>query len=340
MKKGRIYIAVVLILFFAEAAGESPALPEGVREFYKTWEAGDYTIVFDGRFDESAVGKAQAYEVEFPFLDADFLDLTAFSEHFPFAQAEISTEENLLTYTLQSGENVSFSYGDMEYAGGKMMNVYAPLFGAARNMHVMEGSISAGDIPSLDGISFCDALKQAEAIAGALEIDYLEPNMVCWLNQNDLDALSSDPSFPAGMSIGKPFYGIFFPIAFQGVPLLQGAFDAVGHSTLVGTQGQLIVSSEGIEFYYSGRTILPQIKLLNEQGYCMSFEQATQLLIKSCEDVLLTEPTELVITQAQVCYVPLSQDRNGQRYRYIPCWFFHYGEVIFAFNALSGERLI
>ena len=340
MKKRSIGIILALLLLFVRAGAAKSAVPEDSEKSNRTWEAGDFTIVFDGIVDESMAGKAQAYEVEFPLPDASLLDLSIFSENFPFAQAKIATEENLLTYTLESGENLSVSYGDIEYASENMRDIYAPLFGAARNMHRIEESVFVDDIPSLDGIAFHEALRRVEAIAEVLKIDYLEPGMVCWLNQNDLDALKADPTFSAEMTMGKPFYGIFFPVAFQGLPLLQGAFDAVGHSTLVGTQGQFIISKDGIEFFYSGRAVLPQIKLIDEAGFCMTFEQAVKLLSKLCADILLSEPAELVITQAQVCYVPLAQDRKGQRYTYIPCWSFHYEEGVFAFNALSGERLI
>lgn len=35
-----------------------------MREFNKTWEAGEFTIALDVIVDESAAGKAQAYEAE------------------------------------------------------------------------------------------------------------------------------------------------------------------------------------------------------------------------------------------------------------------------------------
>lgn len=117
---------------------------------------------------------------------------------------------------------MSVSYGDIEYASENMRDIYAPLFGAARNMHRIEESVFVDDIPSLDGIAFHEALRRVEAITEVLKIDYLEPGMVCWLNQNDLDALKADPTFSAEMTMGKPFMAFSFRLRFRGCRYFKG----------------------------------------------------------------------------------------------------------------------
>ena len=86
MKKRSIGIILALLLLFVRAGAAKSAVPEDSEKSNRTWEAGDFTIVFDGIVDESMAGKAQAYEVEFPLPDASLLDLSIFSENFPFAQ--------------------------------------------------------------------------------------------------------------------------------------------------------------------------------------------------------------------------------------------------------------
>ncbi|NLD03689.1 MAG: hypothetical protein GX674_10310 [Clostridiales bacterium] len=338
MKIGKLkIIASILLSFYAANALviSSIATSNTIYSLHKVWANENIKITFDGTVNSIAVGDAIAYEVEFNIPIFDTVKSIGFADSFSANSMGQTPNEHITEATSESGETLSFSYGDVEYASSRFAETYAPLFSMA-----VDRSDLGCSIPNLDGFTFSSAYQEFIDVSKAIGISYMSPTLVCWLTQNDLQGIDYDLHPSSSASQAQPFYGIFAPVAFMNIPVIHTSYTTINNTIIIGTQGQAIISSDGIEFFYSGRGMAAAMKPINEQDSCMSFDRSMQFLISSFDDLLLSEPIELFFDNAQVYYVPIPLDTVKKRFTYIPYWFFHHESGVFAFNAITGERLI
>ena len=335
-------LSYLLIVALAFLILTPTSADESMNEYYYSniWQTEAIKISFDGIINANGVGTAQKYEVTFSLPETGEFYIPVLSDSIRIQQFSSGQDENLLEYISESGEILSFSYGDFEYASKKTRDIYEPLFSNAVDRNIIQGTSLNAEVPVIDGLLYSDALTQLESVAQALKIDFLQPSMVYWFTKDDIDKICISISNNTRIRYGEPFYVIFLPVSFMDLPVIEQPLVTISNQIINGVQGQAIVSKDGIEFFYSGRNISPMIVPSSEDEICMSFELTMQQLIHSFDNIILSEPTELLFYSAEVCYIPIPLDQKYQKFIYSPYWFLHHVDGMVVINALNGERLL
>ena len=333
-------IMMLTIIFLMSEIDMSSAEKSSIYHLNRVWELDSIRLVFNGTVDESCVPFAKVYDIEFPMTDSDYTNALSFNNDFK-SDSIVNKGDHQIDYISNSGAHLSFSYGDLEYSSDKMKDTYAHLFDIGINHNMIEGNaLSEDSIPDLDAIVYREVKEKIHQISAVIGIEYLHPTMVCWLSKDDLVTL--DPVLYSSLDItaANPFFGVFFPMKFMNIPVINTSYLSINNTLITGTQGQIIMSSDGVEFFYSGRGIDPHIVGVNRNAICLSFDSIIQFFISSFDSILLDERTEIKFNSAQICYVPIPKGNIRKQYTYMPYWFLYYDEGAIALNAFTGERLI
>lgn len=335
MKKKSSHVlvfALTLLIYTIAAHGVADhSVDNPIRSMQLTREAGDFTVQVDGFIDSSGVGTAQAFEAMFPLIDLSEAELILQRSFDGFIEVS-SNDKNIIGYLNDTGDQFSCSYGDVEYLSSRYLSAYDPLYPMAKGKGPLSKEERATNALLPEAFSLIQSgISNSENICSDLFT-------VFSLNREEIKPYNSNEG--NHIKPANAFCCILAPVFFHGLPVVEESLVTLSGSTIPGTQQQVILSEDGLEFYYSGRSFLPLIEPLNSEERCMSFESALDSVMESFGDIILSEPEILKISGARVLYVAYPQDTVLQRYMYIPYWFFYHDSGVIALNALTGERLL
>lgn len=314
--------------YFIAFGAWGAALPEREPTVLK---AGDITIVFDAPEREGAARGVQPRLVRFPVAELSnplISRLLTREKGLRYVKSEKGHET---LYAFPNGASVSCSFGDAEYQSKDFLSVYAPLFAAAKE----KGALSA------DERDLNPLVRRAVALLGdeynGRQADRLLT--VYALNKEDLALLRNAEDAGGIAPAAAPFCCVLAPVLESGVPVLEAVYDA-GGGVILGTQRQILLSEEGVEFFYSGRSLEPSITPQSTDKKMLLAGEALALYAESLSDIIVENKETLHITDAELRYIPIPRDERFECFVYAPHWIFTHENGGVAIDAYTGESLM
>ena len=309
--KGTLAAALIIVLLMTVplAIAEETAVPTELAELvchYTTWSDASLTKLFS---------TSALHETEPTFIG----------------------RENGVAYYDDGSSLLSFATGNVQLETEKFQCVYNVLFTETQvSQSILYNDVSPYTLP--------DVILDFWAAAGTAACVSSIPYVVYAWDQAALDAYIptllemgetiSNEAFADCVRAAKPFSCAFYQVSMEGVPICSDTFFTPSGNLIIGTNLQLLIAEDRIQFMYTGNTLIDHTEA-RKKSPVISREQAEAALISMFNSLFL--PEALTITQGELCYLPA--DETASSVTLIPVWLFHTNMDVHAVHALTGKTM-
>ena len=243
--------------------------------------------------------------------------------------------ENGVAYYDGGYSLLSFATGNAQLETEKFQCVYNVLYTETQvSQTILYDDVSPYTLPNVI-LDFLAATGTAACVSSVPYVAYV------W-NQAALNAYIptllemgetiSNEVFADCVQAARPFFCAFYQVSMEGIPICSDTFFTPSGNLIIGTNLQLLIAEDRIQFMYTGNTLIDHMEARNKSPV-IPREQAEATLTSMFSSLFL--PEALTITHGELCYLPA--DETATSVTLIPVWLFYTNMDVHAIHALTGK---